>query len=104
MAEEVDDGSVTVALRSPIPVFADKVSTIKFRKPTGGDIIRVGNPVVFDPISDPPKITHDEKKMTVMMARLAGVPISSLDFLDPRDWTSCAWALSPFFMPTAGTV
>lgn len=97
-----EDTSITVTLSKPIPVYAEKVSVLKFRKPTAGDIIRIGNPVEFDPISEPPKISHHAHRMTAMMARLANIPLSSIDFMDPQDWVSCAWALSPNFMPKAG--
>ncbi len=99
-----DDGSISVPLEKPIQVFADKVTVLKFRKPTAADIIQLGNPVIFDPFSDLPKLTHDARIMTAMMARLAGVPSSSIGFLEPRDWVSCAWALSPFFMPIPGKI
>lgn len=97
-----DGDMIVITLAKPIPVFKDKVAEIKFRKPTGGDIIRIGNPVQFDPISNPPRISHDAGKMTAMMARLSGFPSSSFDFMEPQDWVSCAWALTPFFMPTPG--
>jgi Phage tail assembly chaperone proteins, E, or 41 or 14 len=97
--EPAPEGSITVTLTKPIPVFNDKVAVLKFRAPTGGDLIRIGNPVIFDPITDPPRVTHDTSKMTVMMAKLSGIPASSLEFLNPQDWVACAWALTPFFMP-----
>jgi len=99
-----EDTSISVTLSKPIPVYAEKVSVIKFRKPNGGDIIRVGNPVLFDPISDPPRISHDAARMTAMMARLANIPTSSFDFMDPQDLVSCFWSLTPFFMPAPGKV
>jgi Phage tail assembly chaperone proteins, E, or 41 or 14 len=90
-------------LSQPIEAHGEKVSELRFRNPTTRDILEVGNPVIFDPISDPPKITHDAIKMNVMLSRLAGVPPSSILHLDPRDWVACAWGISPFFVPMPGT-
>jgi hypothetical protein len=98
-ADAVTDESITVTLSKPIPVFDEKFTSLKFRKPTAGDIIQIGNPVLFDPISDPPRVEHHAQRMTAMMARLSGVPASSLAKLETEDWIACAWELSPFFIP-----
>lgn len=97
--EGAGDDAITVSLSKPIPVFDDKVSVLKFRKPTAADIIQIGNPVLFDPISDPPRVEHHAQRMTAMMARLSGVPASSLARMETDDWIACAWELSPFFIP-----
>jgi hypothetical protein len=58
-------------------------------------LIRVGNPVDWDPFSDPPRISHDMPKMIKMIARLTGLSSISLDLLAPQDLVSASWALSP---------
>jgi hypothetical protein len=93
---------VEVKLSKPINSFGEEISVLKFRKPTGADLIRVGNPVIFDPITDPPRITHDMPKMVQMLMRLSGVPTSSFDQLDTRDLTAAAWAVTNYFLPTPG--
>jgi hypothetical protein len=95
------DGSVSVELIKPIRVFNDTLKTLKFRKPTGKDFFEVGSHVVFDPTVDPPKISHDWSKLRPIMARLTDnkIPSSSFDMMDPNDVASCAWALTPFFLP-----
>lgn len=87
---------------TPIPVFDETVKALTFRKPTGDDIIRLGNPVEFDAFADPPKIRHDMPTMVSMMARLSGAPTTSFRHMDPNDLVSCAWALSHFFIPMPG--
>ena len=95
-----DDGSVTLRLRKPVTANGDEVSELKFREPTGGDIERIGCPVIIDFLSsDVPKTTFDSKIMTQMMAHLAGVPPSAIKAMNPRDCNTGAWMLSPFFMP-----
>ena len=91
----------TFVLQKPIRAYDEMVSVLKLRKPTGADLIRVGNPVIFSPFADPPRIEHDMSKVVAMVARLANVPSSSLEALDPQELTSLAWAISPFFVPKA---
>lgn len=90
-----------VKLRKPIQANGEDVSELKFREPTGGDIERVGNPVNIDVFTNQgvPTTSFDEKKMSAMMALLAGVPPSSVRLLHPKDWNNCAWSLLPFFTP-----
>ena len=91
-------------LAKPIQAHGETVSELRFREPTGADIVNVGNPVIFDMASDPPKVTHDDRKMAAMMARLANVPPSSIGLMGPQDWVACAWLLTPFFVPMAGAI
>jgi hypothetical protein len=100
--EKPSEQFVEVKLSTPINSFGEEISVLKFRRPTGADLIRVGNPVIFDPITDPPRITHDMPKMVQMLVRLSGVPSSSFDHVDPRDLTAAAWAVTNFFLPTPG--
>lgn len=95
----VAEEKIRIPLSKPIPVYDKTVSEIVLRHPTAADIVAVGNPVEFDPLSEPVRIVHDAKKMTAMITRLSNVPSSSLERLDPRDWVAIAWAVSPFFLP-----
>lgn len=98
------DAAYRFVLDKPLPAHDGEVRELVFRKPTAGDILRIGNPVIFDPISDPPRLQFDERKMMNMLAVLAGVPPSTIAMLDPRDWISCAWGISPFFIPRPGAI
>lgn len=98
--KRANDGSLSWNLRKKVIANGDEVESLTFREPTGGDIERIGNPVVIDFLSgDTPKTTFDSKIMTQMMAHLAGVPPSTIRMMNPRDWNTCAWLLTPFFMP-----
>jgi hypothetical protein len=101
-AEKPAEEFVEVKLSKPINSFGEELSVLKLRRPTGADLIRIGNPVIFDPITDPPRITHDMPKMVQMLMRLSGVPTSSFDQLDPRDLVAASWAVTNYFLPTAG--
>lgn len=95
------DGPIVLVLRKPVQGGdGEEVKTLKFREPTGGDIERIGNPVLIDMLgSDTPRISFDAKAMTAMMAMLAAVPPSTIRALHPRDWNTGAWQLVRFFMP-----
>ena len=94
----------TLELTRPIEAHGNTVTVLTFREPTARDLLAVGNPVIFDPISEPPKILHDEKRMNAMMSMLAAVPPSSIATMHPRDWVTCAWGLTPFFVPVPGKI
>jgi hypothetical protein len=88
---------VTVKLHKPIiGNKGEMISELAFREPTGGDIMRQGNPVRIDSAGE---IQIDERKMTAMMGQLSGVLVPLLDAMHPRDWTSCAYRLRVFFLP-----
>jgi len=69
------------------------------RLPTGADLVRIGNPVLFYPHAEPAKIEHDMPKMLTMIARLSDLPSSSIELMEPKDLIAAAWLLSPFFIP-----
>jgi hypothetical protein len=98
-AADAAAAEITLPLRKPIPVYTDKVSTLKLRRPTGSDLVQIGNPVIFDPVSYPPVVRHDMPRMCAMLARLADIPESSIERLEPEDLVAAAWAVSPFFIP-----
>jgi hypothetical protein len=95
-----DDVAIVFTLSKPIIAYGDEVKVLRLRKPTGADLLRVGNPVKFSPFTSPPTVEHDYAKVIAMAARLANVPSSSLEKLEPEELTSLAWELSPFFIPT----
>jgi hypothetical protein len=94
----------TCELTRPIEAHGQTVTTLVFREPTARDLLSIGNPVIFDPISDPPKIMHDEKRMNQMLSALAGVPPSAIANLTTRDFITCAWGVTPFFVPVPGKI
>jgi hypothetical protein len=75
------------------------VHELEFREPTGGDINRYGNPVR---VKADGGFDIDEKKMSAMMASLAGILTPHFEAIDTRDWNSCAYRLAPFFVPEPG--
>lgn len=93
--------AITYPLLNPIKAYGEEIRVINMRKPGGQDLLSVGNPVIFSPHVDPPRIEHDYPKVIAMVARLSipAIPSSSLADLEPADITGLAWAISPFFTP-----
>ena len=98
------DDKVSITLRQPIPAHGEDVTELSFRTPTSQDIIDIGSPVKLDMASDPPGVSHDERRMAQMMARLAAVPPSSIAKLHHSDFLEAEWLLTPFFIPRPGRI
>ena len=98
------DENITLTLRTPIQAHGEEISELTFRPPTSQDLIDIGSPVKLDMASDPPAISHDERRFAQMMARLAAVPPSSIAKMHHSDFISAEWLLSPFFIPRPGTI
>ena len=95
-----DPNTFQYHLKNPIQVFQDEVSTLTLRKPTGLDVIQLGNPVIFFPDSDSPRMEHDFPKMQRMIARLANIPQVSVGLMSAKDLIGLSWEISGFFLPT----
>jgi len=86
-------------LRKKVIANGEEVDELNFREPTGGDIERIGCPIVLSVFESQPKPVYDGALMTAMMAHLATVPPSTIRQLDPRDWQNGAMMLFHFFVP-----
>jgi hypothetical protein len=91
--------AIEYPLDEPINAYGAEIKVLKLRKPTGVDLIEIGNPVNFYPYATPVKVEHDMPKVQQMIARLANIPSSSVSRIGPRDLVGLAWAISPFFIP-----
>ena len=103
-ARKASDPAYSLELLKPIEAHGEQLTVLNFREPTARDLLLIGNPVNFDPISDPPKITHDGPKMAAMMSALSNVPPSSIQQLTTREIVTISWGLTPFFAPLPGKV
>jgi hypothetical protein len=74
----------------------DMIKEVQIREPRAGDIARYGNPIRVNQDGD---VLIEERKMTYMIAALAGVLEPFVEDMDPRDWASCAYRLRRFFLP-----
>lgn len=108
LEEKLPDGSIRVPLsrelKIPGKVGIETTKSLIFREPTAEDIEIAGCPVTIDSDSrGEPKVLFDEKKMNAMFARLSGLPLPFIRLMRGSDWTNCAWAITPFFVPGVRT-
>lgn len=89
---------LVLKLRKPVIANGEEVREITFREPTGGDIERIGNPVIID-WQEGARFDYKSREMTAMMAALANVPPSTIRQMHPMDWNTGALKLANFFMP-----
>jgi Phage tail assembly chaperone proteins, E, or 41 or 14 len=82
------------ALRDPSR--PDEIRELHLRQPTGGDINAVGCPVIM---GEGGRFVVEDKRMHLMIGRLAGILTPILDGIDPRDWQTAAYRLFRFFIP-----
>lgn len=92
---------IVIDLTTPVQANGELVKKLTFRRPTGGDIMALGEgyPVIIDWRSG--TISLNPSVMGAMMSTLAAVPPSTIKALDSEDWSTCAHALMGFFPPGA---
>ena len=100
---KIEPWNGVLPLRKNVIANGEEVDQLKFREPTGGDIERIGNPIILSIFEAVPKPTYDAPIMAAMMAHLAGVPPSTIRQLDSRDWQNGALMLFGFFVPDRWT-
>lgn len=93
------DGKYSFKLSQPITTEEGETWFVPMRTPTGADLIAVGNPVEFNPISDPPTLRIKDKEMAAMVARVSNIAQPFLGKITPKDLINLGWVLAPFFMP-----
>ena len=92
---------VVIKLTTPVHAHGDMLKELKFRRPTGGDIMALGDayPIHIDWTTG--QVRPNPPAMGEMMSVLAAVPPSTIKSLDAEDWSTCAHALMGFFPPGA---
>lgn len=92
---------IVIDLETPVMAHGEMVKQLKFRRPTGADIMALGDnyPIHIDWSSG--VIRPNPPAMGEMMSALAAVPPSTIKALDAEDWSTCAHALMGFFPPGA---
>jgi hypothetical protein len=106
--EQLPDGAIRVKLSRELKIAGkhgiETTDHLTFREPTAEDIEIAGCPVNIDSDSrGDPKVIFDERKMNAMFERLTGIPLAFIRKMRAGDWTNCAWAITPFFVPGVRT-
>lgn len=90
---------ITIELIEPVQAHGEMVKKLTFRRPTGGDIMSLGEgyPILINWTTG--EVRPNPSVMGQMMSTLAMVPPSTIKALDAEDWSTCAHALMGFFPP-----
>ena len=92
---------ITIKLQTAVQAHGDMLKELTFRRPTGGDIMAMGEGYPINMNWRTGDITINPVVMGAMMSQLAAVPPSTIKALDSEDWSTCAHALMGFFPPGA---
>lgn len=92
---------VVIKLAVPVQAHGETLNEMKFRRPTGKDIMAIGDdyPIHIDWSTG--QVRPNPPAMGQMMSLLAAVPPSTIASMDAEDWSTCAHALMGFFPPGA---
>lgn len=80
-------------------VDGEEQDKLELREPTPADLEELGTPVIIDWSQEPFKVSLDDRRMTLMLARLGGTTPGAIRRLHVRDWTTAAWSIAVFFVP-----
>jgi hypothetical protein len=92
---------IVINLTTPVQANGEMVKKLVFRRPTGGDIMAMGDGYPIFINWQTGRISPNPPVMGAMMSTLAAVPPSTIKALDAEDWSTCAHALMGFFPPGA---
>lgn len=92
---------IVIDLTTPVQAHGETIKQLRFRRPTGGDIMSLGEGYPININWTTGQVTPNPKVMGEMMSTLASVPPSTIKALDAEDWSTCAHALMGFFPPGA---
>lgn len=95
-ASDASDGdAVTLDLSKPIKAHGDEVTKLTLRELEPADILACGNPIVV--LAEEGGFRFDQKVMHRLMARVCGVPPSSLEQMSLADYMRLQNLVTGFF-------
>jgi hypothetical protein len=92
---------IVIDLTTPVQAHGEMIKQMKFRRPTGGDIMAMSDGYPININWTTGAVTPNPPVMGAMMSVLAAVPPSTIKALEAEDWSTCAHALMGFFPPGA---
>lgn len=93
--------SDTITLSSPIQAHGAELTELSLRRPTGKDVRELGFPYRMSSDGDTVLLSADV--VAKYVARLAAIPPSAVDQLDPSDLNGLGWQVAGFFLSAAQT-
>ena len=92
---------IAIDLTTAVMAHGEMIKKITFRRPTGADIMAMGDGYPININWTTGQVTPNPPVMGQMMSVLAVVPPSTIKAMDSEDWSTCAHALMGFFPPGA---
>ncbi len=101
MSETTENPSLpgVVKLSRPVQMLDGEITELKLREPNGNDLAECGYPLRFTPDGS---FEFLAKPMTALIARLAGVPLTTVQSLRAGEWSLCAGVIGGFLGAGAG--
>lgn len=87
----------TVQLSKPITAHGEETAELSFREPSVKDIRQIGLPQRLLPDGDSVAVEVRADVVAQYIARLAAIPMSSVDQLAIRDFNACMAVVMGFF-------
>jgi len=84
-------------LTKPITAHGAEIAELELREPTGKDVQDIGFPYLVIIADDLEAVQIQVKSVGKYVARLAGIPPSSVDQLSPADLSGLAGVVMGFF-------
>ena len=100
-APKIRPKEITIDLNTPVQAHGETLKKMTFRRPTGGDLIAIGDHYPININYQTGEVLPNAPAMGEMMTILAAVPMSTIKQMDSDDFATCAWALMGFFSPGA---
>lgn len=96
--------STTVPLRKPIKAHGEEVEELTLRDIGVKDIMELGTPLLIIPSADGKSAGMEIREAVIgrYISRLAKVPMSSVEAIDPKDWPKFKAVVMGFFEESDG--
>ena len=95
----------TVTLSAPVEAHGEELKVLKFREPTGADIMKFGYPVALETKRGKGmRVSVDTEIAGTLAAHLAGIPPSVIRCLPLADFNAVVGTVAGFFMESLKTL
>lgn len=95
-----------LTLSKPISAHDEKISELTFREPTGDDLMACGEmPFALETKKSGATLTHiSTDALALYIERLAGIPMSSVKQMTPKDFMGAFGIVAGFFGDTPAPI
>lgn len=91
----------TLSLKKSIEAHGETVSVLTFREPTGKDLAETGLPMLTESEGGRSRMVPNTRVISELIARLAGIPNSSVGMMSVPDFMGATEIVLGFFSDSA---